>query len=205
MVNEVLASTSDYSIFDLAEDAGFLLLNPSDLVFESNNSSINYYDYIISVARSASDTYQLYLAKLNQQTNVEWYESAQLPKKMLSGYDLPDNEITLAIIAVLTWKAQISKHKVLCLINSLPGDDQPMLQALKKTLDKLGCSHHVICFEKQYSVARITVHQCSMRLRVMMCEHRTQISSPPARAIREARCLLSPNFNPLCYLFLPFS
>lgn len=45
----------------------------------------------------------------------------------------------------------------------------------------------------------------SMRLRVMMCELRTQISSPPMRAIREARYLLSPGFSPLCCFCLPFS
>ncbi|VDD91547.1 unnamed protein product [Enterobius vermicularis] len=109
---ELLATTSDYSIFDLAEDAGFLLLNPSDLVFESTNCSTNYYDYIISVAKPNDDNYQLYLAKLNEQTNVEWYESVTVSRKVILNSELLDYDLTLIIIAALVWKSKIARSKV---------------------------------------------------------------------------------------------
>lgn len=211
---EVLASTSDYSIFDLAEDAGFLLLKPSDLVFESSSCSIDYYDYIISVAQPNKEMYQLYLAKLNEQTNVEWFESVDLPKKVIKGFEVPECDLALIIIGVLAWKAKIAKSKVLCLVNTLRDDTEQLLQALKKSMAKLKCLHHVICFEKRKSIENMWQNNRpkwqqsvanSMRLRVMMCEFRTKINTLPLRAIRETRYLLNPSYNPLCCLCLPFS
>ncbi|VDK42728.1 unnamed protein product [Anisakis simplex] len=44
------------SIVDLAEDSGLLLLNPSDLVFETSQSGIAYYDFVLSAAPTSSSS-----------------------------------------------------------------------------------------------------------------------------------------------------
>lgn len=61
------------SIMDVASSAGLLSLNPSDLVFEANQLGIAYYDFVLSASVLPKEAgYQLYLAKLDDHTNVEW-------------------------------------------------------------------------------------------------------------------------------------
>jgi hypothetical protein len=61
------------SIMEVASKAGILSLNPSDLVFEASQMGIAYYDYVLSASALPKDAgYQLFCARLDEHTNVEW-------------------------------------------------------------------------------------------------------------------------------------
>lgn len=173
------------SIMDLAASAGLLALNPSDLVFESSQLGIAYYDYVLSVREiptavplSASaavsrkdsrlsqptpgpnpdqlgDTaeskvpapacdYQLFLAKLDAHTNVEYFETALVSGEMLARNQIPASEMAMIIMGVLVWRQRISKTRLLCLINRLGDDSSVALEALKRAALKFKCLHHVL-------------------------------------------------------------
>lgn len=103
---------SNASILDVAESAGILLLNPSDLVFESNVARITYYDFVISATRQTNGGYQLFLSKFDDDTNLEWMEIADVTSEVMTSYSLPDCDLPMILLAVLTWKAKIQKCKV---------------------------------------------------------------------------------------------
>uniref|UniRef100_A0A915PVQ4 Uncharacterized protein n=1 Tax=Setaria digitata TaxID=48799 RepID=A0A915PVQ4_9BILA len=195
------------SILDVAECAGILLLNPSDLVFKSSITETTYYDFVISTARQLNGTYQLFLSKFDADTNLEWMETANVTGDMLTSYNLPDCELPLILLGMLMWKVKIQNSKVLCLVKAVNTESTQTLEALKKVAEKFNCHHHVVTAnERKLSSGlgrlRLYTPQNGMRLRVTMCQTRSQVEIT-TQALRETRCLLFPNSRPLLCLCSP--
>lgn len=74
------------SLLELAQSAGLLSLAPSDLVFEANQPGFAYYDFVMSLSALPAcmgGGFELYLAKLDQRTNLEWFETVKVPAAQL--------------------------------------------------------------------------------------------------------------------------
>lgn len=194
------------SILQVAEQAGLLALNPSDLVFESNSLGIAYYDYVLS-SSTTNVSCTLYLAKLDAQTNVESFDSAVFSKDLLTKNGIPDDDLSLSTLGMLLWKQKLWGQRVLCLVQAAEAENIAGLEALNKAAKKLQCPHHVLTTGKlkrtQFGQQR---KQSGMRLRLMMCQTRNNVAHLPARALRETRCLVDPSSrHPLLCLCVPAS
>lgn len=159
-VTSVTQMPGRQSIMELALQAGVLALNPSDLVFESSQLGQTYYDFVLSTyplpksfdnstpeaASSESDSfdYQLVLAKLDINTNVEWFETVCVYGKILEANNIPINDLSLITMGVLLWRMKMGRARLLCLVNHLGDESCAGLEALKRATGKLGCSHHVL-------------------------------------------------------------
>lgn len=139
------------TIIELAAKAGVLSLNPSDLVFESNQYGQSYYDFLLSsysLPKNDGDRdsldYQLVLAKLDSNTNVEWFETVRVGTALLKENGIPVNDLSLINMGVLLWRGKMGKAKLLCLVNYLGDESCVGLEALKRATSKLGCLHHVL-------------------------------------------------------------
>lgn len=206
-------SASGQSIVDLAEDAGLFSLNPSDLVFESSQMGIAYYDFVLSAAPTTTSGYQLFLAKFDAQTNVEWFETLDVPSDVMTENGLPHNDLAMMTLGVLTWKNKIQRSKVLCLVKTMEPDSSQSLEALKRATNKFKCLHHVLSVsERRTSISSVSSGRSrsrsphdGMRLRVLMCQTRSKVDQIPAQALRETRCLLFPSSNPILCLCFPLS
>jgi hypothetical protein len=201
---------------DIASSAGLLSLNPSDLVFEASKLGIAYYDFVLSAVELPSKDFELYLAKLDAQTNVEWFETLRVPSATLTKNSIPATELALITMGVLAWRDTLARSKLLCLVNYLTDDNSSALEALKRATNKLKCLHHVLTVGSRrpsstgsvssncsYRSNRSNSSQEGMKLRVMMCQSRSELTHLPSQAVRETRYLLVPNANPLLCLCFP--
>ncbi|KAI6214725.1 hypothetical protein M3Y94_00302500 [Aphelenchoides besseyi] len=188
------------SLMELAQRAGFLTLSPSDLVFEAKQPGFAYYDYIISLSRTGDD-YEIYLAKLDARTNVEWFQTIHVPISQLVQSQLPINEIAIITLGILTWRQEITQSRLLCLVSNADSYEcLPMMEALKKACGKFKCSHHVIATGQQKDCAVPSKVQI---MKLLTCQHRSEIVELPTQAISLGKFLLSKNGNPfLCLCFL---
>uniref|UniRef100_A0AC34F0N8 Uncharacterized protein n=1 Tax=Panagrolaimus sp. ES5 TaxID=591445 RepID=A0AC34F0N8_9BILA len=203
------------SIFDAAETAGLMTLNPSDLVFEANQRGIAYYDFVLSSAKLPDGSFQLFLAKFDSKTNLEWLETATASEGIIKKNNLPNNDLAMMTLGILTWRQRLARSKILCLVNELGTESSVELEALKRAANKFKCMHHVLTIgmKRRNSLINnnsttIRRHSSSsqdgMRLRIMMCQTRAEIELP-AQAVRETRYLLVPNSNPLLCLCFPLT
>ena len=208
------------SIMDVATTAGLTSLNPSDLVFEANQRGIAYYDFVLSSAKTMEGDQQLFLAKLDSRTNIEWFETAHVDSSIMSKNGIPNNDLAMMTLGILTWRNKLSQSRILCLVNELGTESSLELEALKRAANKFKCLHHVLTigsrrnslpsptspFSSTTSSKRSsTSSQDGMRLRIMMCQTRGELDSIPLQAIRETRYLLVPNSNPLLCLCFPLT
>lgn len=201
------------SIIDAAETAGLMALNPSDLVFEANQRGIAYYDFVLSSAKLPDGGFQLFLAKFDSKTNLEWLETATVEESVIKKNNLPNNDLAMMTLGILTWRQRISRSRILCLVNELHTESSVELEALKRAANKFKCMHHVLTIgNKRASISSTTSirrhsssSQDGMRLRIMMCQTRGEIDALPAQAVRETRYLLVPNSNPLLCLCFPLT
>ncbi|TMS36991.1 hypothetical protein L596_004024 [Steinernema carpocapsae] len=198
------------SIIDLADDAGLLSLNPSDLVFEASQLGIQYYDFVLSAASTADKGYQLYLVKFDPHTNVEYLETARVGPEIVSNSGIPNNDLSMMTLGVLLWKHKIARSRVLCLVRSMDAASGQALEALKRATNKFKCLHHVQTVVERRNSNSSVSSRCrsphdGMRLRVMMCQTRSTVELLPAQALRETRCLLVPSSNPILCLCFPLS
>jgi hypothetical protein len=199
------------TLLDLSKKAGILNLSPSDLVFESNSVGFSYYDFVLSLSRRANG-FEIYLAKLDSHTNLEWFETIKCPMSTLTENQLPSDELSLITLGVLTWRHQLAKSKLLCLVGNMSGPDNTVaLEGLKRACYKFGCIHHVMAINQRRSTLvgsgaiPESKAQESMKLRLLTCQSRTEIELS-AQAIREGRYLLTNSGNPLlCFCFFPLS
>ncbi|KAK0397429.1 hypothetical protein QR680_002125 [Steinernema hermaphroditum] len=201
---------SRLSIIDLADHAGILSLNPSDLVFEASQLGIQYYDFVLSAATTSDNGYQLYLVKFDTHTNVEWLETARVGPEIVKNNGIPDNDLSMMTLGILIWKHKIARSRVLCLVRSMGTDSSQALEALKRATNKFKCLHHVLTISERRNSYTSVNSRCrsphdGMRLRVMMCQTRSTVELLPAQAIRETRCLLVPSSNPILCLCFPLS
>uniref|UniRef100_A0A915DAD8 Uncharacterized protein n=1 Tax=Ditylenchus dipsaci TaxID=166011 RepID=A0A915DAD8_9BILA len=191
------------SIMDVASSAGLLSLNPSDLVFETSQFGIAYYDYVLSTVElddpaesgdcsqspssSSFPGCQLILAKLDSTTNVEWFETARVTPEVLTKHDLSD-------------------------------DSSVALEALKRATNKFKCLHHVLtlgsrrnsgasscCSNSSYRSSISSTSSEGMKLRIMMCQSRSEINEIPSYVLRDTKMLLVPSSNPLLCLCFPLT
>uniref|UniRef100_A0A1I7Z4X2 PDZ domain-containing protein n=1 Tax=Steinernema glaseri TaxID=37863 RepID=A0A1I7Z4X2_9BILA len=116
---------SRLSIIDLADHAGILSLNPSDLVFEASQLGIQYYDFTLSAASTSDHGYQLYLVKFDSHTNVEWLETARVGPEIVKSNGIPDNDLSMMTLGILLWKHKVARSRVLCLVRSMDADSMP--------------------------------------------------------------------------------
>uniref|UniRef100_A0AC34Q662 MutS-like protein n=1 Tax=Panagrolaimus sp. JU765 TaxID=591449 RepID=A0AC34Q662_9BILA len=211
-----MAEGSHESILDVAATAGLTSLNPSDLVFEANQRGIAYYDFVLSSTRTVEGGLQLFLAKLDSRTNVEWFETVNVDETILTKNNIPINDLALMTLGILTWRTRISQSRILCLVNDLGTDSSLELEALKRAANKFKCMHHVLTIGSRRrnslpallssSGKRSSISsQDGMRLRIMMCQTRAELDNIPTQAIRETRYLLVPNSNPLLCLCFPLT
>uniref|UniRef100_A0A914PGS8 Uncharacterized protein n=2 Tax=Panagrolaimus TaxID=55784 RepID=A0A914PGS8_9BILA len=206
------------SIFDAAETAGLMALNPSDLVFEANHRGIAYYDFVLSSSKLPDGGFQLFLAKFDSKTNLEWLETATAMESIIKKNNLPNNDLAMMTLGILTWRQKLARSKILCLVNELGTESSVELEALKRAANKFKCMHHVLTIgmkrnsiiNNNSSTTTTTIRRHSsssqdgMRLRIMMCQTRAEIELP-AQAVRETRYLLVPNSNPLLCLCFPLT
>ncbi|KAI1732043.1 hypothetical protein Ddc_00892 [Ditylenchus destructor] len=225
-------SKQEPSIMQVAARAGLLSLSPSDLVFETSQEfGAAYYDYVLSTAsfneewcsKSPSSSTQncqvLFLAKLDSHTNVEWFETAKVYPETLTSNGIPCTELAMIIMGTIIWRDKITRSKLLCLVKELNDENGVALEALKRATGKFKCFHHVLTIGSRRSSASSncsssssyrssissTSSQDSMKLRVMMCQSRTEISEVPSQAIRDTKFLLVPSSNPLLCLCFPLT
>lgn len=153
------------TVIELALQAGILLLNPSDLVFESNqHNGQTYYNFVLSsyiltnCEEKISPGYQLVLAKLDSNTNVEWFETIRVNIELLKQNGIPINDLSLITMGVLLWRMKIGKSKLLCLVNFLGDESSVGLEALKRATSKLGCLHHVLTIGQRRKTSIASSH-----------------------------------------------
>ncbi|CAD5219971.1 unnamed protein product [Bursaphelenchus xylophilus] len=207
------------SLMELAQNAGLLQLSPSDLVFEANQPGFAYYDFVMSLSALPDymgGGFEVYLAKLDPRTNLEWFETLKISKAHLKEHNLPSTELAIITLGVLTWREELRQARLLCLVSQLhgPSDEQtPALEALKRACGKFKCTHHVMATgERRSSMGSLETGKEqhfkvseSMKLRVLMCQTRTEHSELPAQAIREGKYLLTAGGNPFLCLCFPLS
>lgn len=215
--NQKMADDSRDSILDVATTAGLTALNPSDLVFEANQRGIAYYDFVLSTSKHPHGGQQLFLAKLDQKTNIEWFETVHVDESTFTKNNIPNNDMAMMTLGILTWRNRISQSRILCLVNNLGTESSIELEALKRAANKFKCMHHVLTIgSRRNSLTSSTYSSLSskrssissqegMRLRIMMCQTRAELDSIPIQAIRETRYLLVPNSNPLLCLCFPLT
>jgi hypothetical protein len=107
---------------DLAKRSGIFSLSPSDLVFEANSTGIAYYDFVVSLSRRPNG-FEIYLAKLDARTNLEWFQTINVSINQLNENMLPTDELTIITLGILTWRQELAQSKLLCLVNSLSGPE----------------------------------------------------------------------------------
>uniref|UniRef100_A0A915ERE9 Uncharacterized protein n=1 Tax=Ditylenchus dipsaci TaxID=166011 RepID=A0A915ERE9_9BILA len=222
------------SIMDVASSAGLLSLNPSDLVFETSQFGIAYYDYVLSTVElddpvesgdcsqspssSSFPGCQLILAKLDSTTNVEWFETVRVTPEVLTKHGIPSNELAMITMGVLIWREKIGKSKLLCLVKDLSDDSSVALEALKRATNKFKCLHHVLtlgsrrnsgasscCSNSSYRSSISSTSSEGMKLRIMMCQSRSEINEIPSYVLRDTKMLLVPSSNPLLCLCFPLT
>ncbi|KAL7070569.1 hypothetical protein ACQ4LE_010485 [Meloidogyne hapla] len=172
--------------------------------------------------------YRLFLAKLDTHTNVEWFESVVVPGDLLERNLIPVNELSLLTMGILVWRSRLANSRLLCLANGQLGEDSTSaLEALKRAAAKYRCSHHVLTIGQRRQSASSTHSSCSsssfrsssssgshgqtsqqdagMKLRVLMCQSRSELPELPSQALRDAKFLLAPSSNPLLCLCFPLT
>jgi hypothetical protein len=159
------------SIMEVANTAGLLSLNPSDLVFESSQMGIAYYDFVLSSseipatptkgATAPPSSYQLFLAKLDPHTNVEWFETATVNGEVLVKNGIPASDLSMITMGILLWRDKLAKSKLLCLVNYLTDECSVGLEALKRATNKFKCMHHVLTIGSRRASSTSTGSQCS--------------------------------------------
>jgi hypothetical protein len=93
---------------------------------------------------------------------------------------------------------------VLCLVQSTDPGSIVGLEALNRASKKLQCAHHVLTTGKLRSAECEQRKQSGMRLRLMMCQTRNNVSDLPARTLRETKGLVAPTSrHPLLCLCVP--
>jgi hypothetical protein len=209
--NKVVGLSPRPTLMDLAKKSGIFNLSPSDLVFEANKTGINYYDHVLSLSRRPNG-FEIYLAKLDARTNLEWFQTINVPMSQLTDNQLPTDELALITIGILTWRQELAQSKLLCLVNNLSGPENTMaLEALKRACSKFKCTHHVMAIgQRKISVIGSAVvpkskSSDSMKLRILLCQSQTEIDELSAKTIREARYLLTSHGNPLLCLCFPLN
>lgn len=202
------------SILDLAEDSGLFDINASDLVYESSNASICYYDFVMSVRRcppNEGNGKMLYLAKFDDRVNLEVFETCHIPPELFED-GLPQSDLGLMTLGVLIWKHVIAKSRVLCLIRQAEVDNVQPMEALKRATYKFSVLHHVQTVQSSRRVSlssnssfgsNHSYHSEGMRMRVLLCQGRSQVEHIPAQAVRETKALLNPSSNPILCLCFP--
>uniref|UniRef100_A0A8R1DEI8 Uncharacterized protein n=1 Tax=Caenorhabditis japonica TaxID=281687 RepID=A0A8R1DEI8_CAEJA len=209
----MLSAQPRKSIIELAEDSGLFDINASDLVFEASASGICYYDFVLSCRRlppSEGDGKMLYLAKFDDRVNLEVFETAHIPNELFED-GLPSHDLGLMTLGVLIWKHVIAKSRVLCLVRNMDGDNTQPLEALKRATYKFSVNHHVqTMVPRRASVSSSSsfgsthsYHSEGMRMRILLCQTRSQIEYIPAQAVRETKALLNPSSNPILCLCFP--
>uniref|UniRef100_A0A914HK47 Uncharacterized protein n=1 Tax=Globodera rostochiensis TaxID=31243 RepID=A0A914HK47_GLORO len=168
--------------------------------------------------------YRLLLAKLDRKTNVEWFESVIVPAELLERNGIPVSELSLLTMGILVWRCTLNNARLLCLVNGVQQqlhEDSSTItasfEALKRAACKYKCMHHVITVGQRRPSAASTHSSCSsrrsslssgsygqnyqqdsgMKLRVLMCQSRSELQELPAHALRDAKFLLASNTNPL--------
>jgi hypothetical protein len=206
-VNKVVGRPT---LIDLAKKSGIFSLSPSDLVFEANSTGIAYYDLVLSFSRRP-DGFEIYLAKLDMRTNLEWFQTIIIPMSQLNDNNLPTDELSIITLGILTFRNQLANSRLLCLVNNLAGPDNAMaLEALKRACSKFKCTHHVMATAQRRmntigsGVVPENKSKESMKMRILLCQSQTEINGLSSQTIREARYLLTPHGNPLmvcCFAF----
>lgn len=206
--DKIVGLTPRPTLIDLAKKSGIFNLSPSDLVFEANQSGIAYYDLVLSLSRQVNG-FEIYLAKLDLRTNLEWFQTINVPMSQLTENELPTDELSIITIGILTWRHELANSKLLCLVNNLSGPENTMaLEALKKACNKFKCTHHVMSIgQRKMSVIGSgpvpkSKSQDSMKMRILLCQSQTEINELPSQALRDAKYLLTSKGNPLlCFCF----
>lgn len=189
------------TLMELAKRSNIFNLSPSDLVFEASQMGILYYDYVVSLSRRPNG-FEVYLAKLDARTNLEWFQTINITMTQLNENQLPTDELTIITLGILTWRQELVQSKLLCLVNNLSGPENTLgLEALKRACGKFKCTHHVLAVgQRNTNDVPKSKSQDSMKLRILLCQSRTEINELPSQAIREMKWLL--NGNPiLCFCF----
>ncbi|KAI6176613.1 hypothetical protein M3Y97_00817300 [Aphelenchoides bicaudatus] len=200
-MDRVVGVKPQLTLMDLAKRSGIFNLSPSDLVFEANQTNgIAYYDFVLSLSRHLNG-FEIYLAKLDARTNLEWFQTINVSHTQLNENLLPNDPLTLLTLGVLTWRQELAQSKVLCLVDNLSGPENTMaLEALKRACSKFKCTHHVVAVGNQSPGSPKNKSQESMKLRILLCQSRSEINELPSKAIYEMKLLL--NGNPLlCFCF----
>ncbi|KAL3112134.1 hypothetical protein niasHT_012103 [Heterodera trifolii] len=179
--------------------------------------------------------YRLLLAKLDQKTNVEWFESVLVPAALLERNGIPVSELSLLTMGILVWRCTLNNARLLCLVNSMPQQQThedgnataASFEALKRAASKYKCMHHVLTIGQRRPSAGSTHSSCSsssrrsstssgsfmqhhqqdpgMKLRVLMCQSRNELPEFPSHALRDAKFLLASSTNPLFCLCFPLT
>lgn len=104
-------------LVQVAELAGFLKLQGSDLVFSSNERGLIYYDCIMS-CRWSDYGLVCYLAVLDQKTNITEIQQYKIGNdKLNSMKKFPTSDLTAAALSFHIWHSILKNKKVLILIN----------------------------------------------------------------------------------------
>lgn len=201
-INKIIGIPPRPTLIDLAKKSGIFSLSPSDLVFEANATGIAYYDLVLSFSRRP-DGIEIYLAKLDKRTNLEWFETIIVPMAQLNDNNLPSDELALITLGVLTFRNRLANSKLLCLVNNLAGPENAIaLEALKRACSRFKCTHHVMAAQRRINTIGSGAvpenkSKDSMKMRILLCQGQTEINGLSAQTIREARYLLTSNGNPL--------
>uniref|UniRef100_A0A914HKQ2 Defective in cullin neddylation protein n=1 Tax=Globodera rostochiensis TaxID=31243 RepID=A0A914HKQ2_GLORO len=177
--------------------------------------------------------FRIFLAKFDTQTNVQWFESVLVPKELLERNGIPVSELSLLTMGILVWRCTLNNARLLCLVNGvqqqLHEDSSTTIasfEALKRAACKYKCMHHVLTISQRRPSVASTHSSCSnssrrsscasvsraqtqadtgMKLRILMCQSRSELPEVPSQAIRETKYLLAPSSNPLLCLCFPLT
>lgn len=125
----------------------------------------------------------------------------------LTENQLPVDELTIITLGVLTWRQELVQSKLLCLVSTLNGPDNILaLEALKRACGKFKCTHHVLAIGNQNNPhSHKNKSQESMKMRILLCQNRSEISGLTPQALKEGRYLLTGLGNPLLCFCFPLS
>lgn len=131
---------------------------------------------------------------LSFQVNLEEFQTVAVPGTLFEE-GFPENDLALMTLAVLTWRNEIAKSRILCLVRDMPVsshlfhslddviiqlDCTAALEALKRATSKFQSLHHVQTTSRRNSNASNSSrgssrsnHSEGMRMRVLLCQIQT--------------------------------
>lgn len=206
----------------VAQSAGFLQLQGSDLVFNSGSGNDpEYYDFVLS-CRRLTDRHQAiaYLAKLDDRTNIVEIQQFKIcTKKLQHLKGLASSDLTIVALSFHVWKSILKSKKVLVLVenkwmeierktskcastfSSLHDDKQTVyasaVECVIKMAEKYDIIYHIQTLQqtndlRNTSLPRFLPKRLAIMLRLMMCQGQPILLEIPEKLIKQFHSFVEP-------------